>query len=174
MHGPDDGFYEGEPATLGVDIGGFRSATAVVGVTDDLRVCEVHVSTAPWGRPPASSPSPNGGRSRKSRSTRCASRPSPTAGTGAPDRLRPVRSEPRPDDSALGKPSPRDPRGKLTHPGDPELDRHVAAAVANATNRGWRFDKMNDAAQIDAAVALAMACQRVAQRPPPVKLHAWV
>jgi phage terminase large subunit-like protein len=63
--------------------------------------------------------------------------------------------------------------GLLPHPGDPDLDRHVAAAVAKATNRGWRPDKMNDAAQIDVAVALAMACMRIEQKPAPVKLHGW-
>jgi hypothetical protein len=52
--------------------------------------------------------------------------------------------------------------GLLPHPGDPDLDRHVAAA--EATDRGWRPDKMNDAAQIDAVVALAMACMRIGQK----------
>ena len=63
--------------------------------------------------------------------------------------------------------------GLLTHPGDPDLDSAVNSAVARATNRGWRLDKLNDAAQTDTAVALAMACQRVTERPPPVKLQRW-
>ena len=37
--------------------------------------------------------------------------------------------------------------GKLTHPGDTELDRHVAAAVAKQTPRGWRLDKLTKGAQ---------------------------
>lgn len=31
--------------------------------------------------------------------------------------------------------------GRLKHPGDPELDRHVAAVVCKRTGRGWRIDK---------------------------------
>lgn len=30
---------------------------------------------------------------------------------------------------------------RLRHPGHPELDLHVARAVAKATGRGWRLDK---------------------------------
>lgn len=64
--------------------------------------------------------------------------------------------------------------GKLTHPGDPELDRHVAATVARKTGRGWRIDKLGKDEQIDGVVALAMACERAEFRPEPVKLLGWI
>lgn len=46
---------------------------------------------------------------------------------------------------------------RLSHPNDERLNRHVAAAVAKDTPRGWRLDKSDRNAQIDAVVALAMA-----------------
>lgn len=52
---------------------------------------------------------------------------------------------------------------RLRHPGDPELDRHVANAVAKPTPRGWRLVKSADAAQIDGVIALAMSAERAAQ-----------
>ncbi len=51
---------------------------------------------------------------------------------------------------------------RLRHPNDPELNRHVAAAVAKQTPRGWRLDKSNRSAQIDGVVALAMALEAAA------------
>jgi hypothetical protein len=58
----------------------------------------------------------------------------------------------------------------LLHPGDPELDRHVASAVAKPTGRGWRLDKGDPSAdaQIDAVVALALAVER-ADAPAPLR-----
>jgi phage terminase large subunit-like protein len=64
--------------------------------------------------------------------------------------------------------------GKLTHPGDPDLDAHVAAAVARQTGRGWRLDKLTKEAQIDGVIALAMACERAEARPEPVRVLAWL
>ncbi len=64
--------------------------------------------------------------------------------------------------------------GRLRHPGDPDLDRHIAAAIAKTTGRGWRLDKADRTAQIDAAVALAIAVER-AQAPAPVAaFHGWL
>ena len=62
---------------------------------------------------------------------------------------------------------------KLRHPGHPELDRHVAGAVARATGRGWRLDKSSRGAQIDAVIALAMAVERAQYKPEPVRLLGW-
>lgn len=55
---------------------------------------------------------------------------------------------------------------RLHHPGDPELDAHVANAVAKATPRGWRLTKSAEAAQIDGVIALANA-PAPRYRPPP-------
>lgn len=62
--------------------------------------------------------------------------------------------------------------GRLTHPDDPELNRHIAQCVARQTPRGPRLDKRKSRDQIDAAVALAMAIDRAAQpaEPEPVLL----
>lgn len=64
--------------------------------------------------------------------------------------------------------------GKLTHPNDPELNRHVAGAVAKQTPRGWRLDKSERGAQIDAVVALAMAVERADQPAEPARLLGWL
>jgi phage terminase large subunit-like protein len=63
---------------------------------------------------------------------------------------------------------------RLRHPGDRELDAHVAAAIAKPTPRGWRLVKSSDAAQIDGAVALAMAAERASQPLPTIKFHGWI
>jgi phage terminase large subunit-like protein len=64
---------------------------------------------------------------------------------------------------------------RLRHPGDPELDRHVANAVAKPTPRGWRLVKSADSAQIDGVIALAMAAERASQpAPQPVRLLGWL
>ncbi len=65
--------------------------------------------------------------------------------------------------------------GRILHPGIAELDRHVAAAVAKPTPRGWRLVKSSDAAQIDACIALAMSAERAstpAAAPP--KILGWI
>jgi phage terminase large subunit-like protein len=64
--------------------------------------------------------------------------------------------------------------GRLRHDGDPELARHVAAAVAKDTGRGWRIDKRGRTAQVDAVVALAMALERAEQPAPKAELLGWL
>jgi phage terminase large subunit-like protein len=64
--------------------------------------------------------------------------------------------------------------GRLTHPGHPDLDRHVAQAIAKQTGRGWRLDKATRSAQIDAVVALAMAVERAEYREPEPELVGWL
>jgi phage terminase large subunit-like protein len=63
---------------------------------------------------------------------------------------------------------------RITHPNDPDLNRHVAAAVAKDGPRGWRLDKAHRAAQIDGVVALAMAVERAEHRSEPVRLLGWL
>ncbi len=64
--------------------------------------------------------------------------------------------------------------GRLTHPDHPTLNAHIAAAVAKGTPRGWRLDKSERSAQIDAAVALAMAVERADHHAQPARLAGWI
>jgi phage terminase large subunit-like protein len=57
--------------------------------------------------------------------------------------------------------------GELQHPNDPALNRHIANAVAKQTGRGWRLDRSDRTAQIDAVIALAMCVERAANKPAP-------
>jgi phage terminase large subunit-like protein len=46
---------------------------------------------------------------------------------------------------------------RIVHPGDEELDRHMALVIGRPTRRGLRVDKANETDQIDGASALLMA-----------------
>jgi phage terminase large subunit-like protein len=63
---------------------------------------------------------------------------------------------------------------RLLHPEDPQLNRHVAAAVARHGRRGWRIDKAERGENIDGVIALCMAVQVAQARPEPVKLLGWL
>jgi len=64
--------------------------------------------------------------------------------------------------------------GKLTHPNDEVLNAHVANAIAKQTDRGWRLTKSHSEDQIDAAVALAMAVERVQEPAERTQLIGWI
>jgi phage terminase large subunit-like protein len=63
---------------------------------------------------------------------------------------------------------------KLFLPPDRELARHAADAIARHRRRGWRIDKPNPRANIDAIVALAMAVERAEHKPEPIELLGWL
>jgi phage terminase large subunit-like protein len=63
---------------------------------------------------------------------------------------------------------------RLTLPDDPELARHAAEAIARHSRRGWRIDKPNPRTNTDAIIALAMAVERAEQKPEPVELLGWL
>jgi hypothetical protein len=63
---------------------------------------------------------------------------------------------------------------RLTHPDHPDLNRHVAAATAKATGRGWALAKSERSAQIDGVISLAMCCERVQAKPEPARLIGWL
>jgi phage terminase large subunit-like protein len=64
--------------------------------------------------------------------------------------------------------------GKLRHPNDQALNRHVARTIARKTERGWRIDKTKSRDQIDAVVALAMAVDRATNRAEPAEVVGWL
>ena len=171
-----------EPLVLGVDVGGSRSATAVIGVVadnDGVRVATVEI----WQ-----------GADAVLKATAYVEQL-----VAAGRRIRELVYDPMRFDSEARR-LERDhglriiewPQSetrmticsenlhrlvveqRLRHPGDAELDRHVANAVAKPTPRGWRLVKSADAAQIDGVVALAMAAERAEMSEPAPKLLGWI
>ena len=65
---------------------------------------------------------------------------------------------------------------RLRHPGDPRLDRHVAAAIARPVGaRGWRLDQAERRAPVDLAIALSMAVERAGvPQPAAASLLGWL
>lgn len=167
------------PVWLGVDVGGARAASAVVAVTKDLTVAEVHVFQGDEavmevvdtiveiaGRRPVVEVSHDPWRFRsealrleRDHGLQTVEIPMSSTRMGAAsENLHSV---------VVSK--------QLTHPNDPTLNAHVANAVAKTTPRGWRLDKSSDGAQIDALVALMIAVERADQpAPPPAKLFGWL
>jgi phage terminase large subunit-like protein len=64
--------------------------------------------------------------------------------------------------------------GRIVHGNDPQLNSHVASAIARHGRRGWRIDKANRADKIDAVVALCMAVDRLENRPAPTRLLGYL
>jgi len=64
--------------------------------------------------------------------------------------------------------------GRLTLPAHRELAQHAADAVARHSRRGWRLDKAERSANVDAVVALAMAVERAEAKPEPVRVLGWL
>lgn len=172
-----------EPLYLAVDIGGVRAASVLVGVTADLRVGHVEVFQGDdavldvsdaierlvrSGRPIAEIAYDewrfHGEAIRLEREHRLRM-------VQFPQRLERLVKAAEALHAAIVE-------RRLRHPGHPDLDRHVAAAVAKQTGRGFRLDTPPNAppeVQIDAAIALAMAVwQAVQPPPPPSKLVGWV
>ena len=63
---------------------------------------------------------------------------------------------------------------RITLPDDRELARHASEAIARHSRRGWRIDKPNPRANIDAVIALAMAVERAQEQRAPVELVGWL
>lgn len=64
--------------------------------------------------------------------------------------------------------------GRLTVPDDAELRQHVGAAIARHSRRGWRLDKAGRSDNIDAVVALCMALERAEFKIEPVAFVGWL
>ncbi len=166
----------GERVFLGVDIGGERAASAIAIVTEDLRaqaeafqgdravlevvdrvralaaICDVaELAFDPWRFQQAA-------RELEQDGMRVVEFPQSNARLiPASERLYSAIVEKR-----------------LRHRNDPQLNEHVARAVAKDTPRGWRLDKAVARDQIDAIVAVAMAVERAEQQPAPVQLLGWL
>ncbi len=63
---------------------------------------------------------------------------------------------------------------RLVVPDHPELRQHAAAAVARHGRRGWRLDKAARADNIDGVIALCMALEACEQKPAAVELVGWI
>lgn len=169
-------FEDGERVWVGVDVGGERSASAVVWVNESQHVgCAIYhgdegvlecvdlvrelagryrvaeVVFDPWRFGQAAQ------ELERERMTVVAFPQSDSRMIPASDRLyRSVTEE------------------RLTLPPDPEFARHAADAVARHSRRGWRIDKAERSSNVDGIVALAMALERAEARPEPVRLLGWV
>jgi hypothetical protein len=59
-------------------------------------------------------------------------------------------------------------------PDHDELRQHSANAIARHSRRGWRVDKPDLRTPNDGIVALAMALDRLENRPEPLRLIGWL
>ncbi len=167
---------DGEHVWLGVDVGGSRAASAVVAVTEDLRV-----ETTVFQGDGAVLEVAEHVRQLAGRYTVREIAYDPWRFRSEALRLEeaglPVVEFPQ----STTRMVPASERlyaavveRRLTHPNDPALNAHVAGAIAKQTPRGWRLDKSERAAQIDAVVALAMALERAEQPVRPARLVGWL
>lgn len=169
-------FEDGEPIVIGIDIGGERSDSAVVWVNEHLHVgCEVLsgdravLAIADVVRELA----------ERYRIAECSFDPWRAGQIGQELEQRGIRVSAFPQHDARMIPASQRlhdavVEGRLVHPDDERLNAHVASAVARHGRRGWRLDKANRADKIDAVVALAMALDRVENRPEPARLIGWI
>lgn len=167
---------DGEAVWIGVDVGGSRSASAVVMVTSDLRV-----QARTWQGDDAVLKVAEHVRELAHRFDvrevaydpwRFRSEALRLEDAGLPmvefpqSATRMVPASERLYSAVVEK--------RLQHPSDRSLNAHVAAAVAKQTQRGWRLDKSDERAQIDAVVAMAMALERAEQPQPEARLVGWI
>jgi phage terminase large subunit-like protein len=172
---------EDEPLTLGVDVGGSRSTTALVGCVADeqgVRVALVEVRTGKpavldlvasiyelvaQGRPiraiafdPMRFEAEAIRIERDLGITTISWPQSLTRMTICSERLHALIVE-----------------GRLRHAGHPTLDAHIANAIAQPTPRGWRLTKSGESAHINSAIALAIAAECAEKVPAPARFLGW-
>ena len=169
-------FTDGERIVIGIDIGGERADSAVVWINGELHVgCEV-LSRRSGGA------GDRRGRPRAGRTLHDRGVPlRPVAGRSDRPGARAARDRVSAFPQHDARMIPACQRlydaiveGRIVHGNDPQLNAHVATAVARHGRRGWRIDKANRADKIDAAVSLAMALDRLEDRPAPTRLVGWL
>jgi phage terminase large subunit-like protein len=169
-------FEDGERIVVGVDIGGERADSAVVWINERLHVgCEVLSGDR------AVLEIADVVRELAARYTivECAFDPWRAAQVGQELEQRGITVSAFPQHDARMIPASQRlydavVERRLVHPDDERLNAHAAAAVARHGRRGWRVDKANRADKIDAVVALAMALDRLENRPEPTRLIGWL
>jgi phage terminase large subunit-like protein len=158
----DASIADGEEVLLGIDIGGKRSASAIAIVTPDLRV-NVEVYQGETAVLKVFDRCLELGKRYKIRELVY----DPMRFAGEAERLKRegytmVQIPQSPgrlteiSESLLSVIVER----RLTHGNDPELNRHVANAIAVETDRGWRLSKPRETDQIDAVIAVGLAVHR--------------
>jgi phage terminase large subunit-like protein len=170
---------DGEAVWIGVDVGGSRASSAIVAVTEDLRVAYVGV----WQGDDSVLQLPDAILHLAERFTVREIAFDPWRFHSEALRLERdfgltmvdfPQSHARMTVTSEGLHHAIVQR-QLRHFGHPDLDRHVAQAVARHTGRGWRLDKADRNAQIDSCVSLAMATERAQEQPAePVRLLGWI
>lgn len=170
------GIEEGEQVWVGVDVGGSRAASAVVLVTEDLRVL-----ARTWQGDDAVLKVADHCRDLADRYTireliydpwRFRSEALRLEEAGLPvvefaqSNVRMVPASEQLYSAIIEQ--------RLKHQNDPALNGHVASAIAKQTPRGWRIDKAKATDQVDAVVALAMAVDRASTPVAPARLLGWL
>ncbi|MEJ7787885.1 MAG: terminase TerL endonuclease subunit [Solirubrobacteraceae bacterium] len=170
-------FTDGEPIWVGVDVGGERSASAVVWVNAELQVgCAIYHGNA-GVLECVQQVRDLAGRYRLREVVYDPWRFGQAAQELARERV-PVVEFPQTDVRMC----PASVRlhaaiveRRLVLPDDAELSQHAAHTVARHSRRGWRIDKAGPRDNMDAIVALCMALERVEQpAPAPARLVAWL
>ncbi len=169
-------FEDGEPIWVGVDVGGERSASAVVWVNADL-----HVGAAIYHGDGGVLECVDQVRDLAAQYSlrECIFDPW-RFGQAAQELERervPVLAFPQTDVRMV----PASIRlhaaiveQRLTLPDDRELASHAAHTLARHSRRGWRVAKASPRDNMDGIVALAMALERAEVKPEPVELIGWV
>jgi phage terminase large subunit-like protein len=170
---------DGEQVWVGLDVGGSRAATALVFLTEDLRV-----GVMTWDGEEAVLYAEAALRDLADRFNvmRCYFDPwrfgaeaLDLSAAGLPmleypqHNSRMVPASERLSAAILEQ--------RLRHPGDPVLDAHVANAVAKQTQRGARIDHpggRHASRRIDAVIALAMALAALEEQPEPARVVGWL
>ena len=172
----DPQFADGERIWVGVDVGGERSATAVVWVNDALHVgCEilhgdgaiidvadlvrdlalrfqvVELAFDPW---------------RAGQLAQELEREGMTVSVFPQNDARMMPASAVLFDAITER--------RITLPASPELAQHAAGATAQHSRRGWRISKPNSRVHIDGIIALCMAVDRHANQPAPAELLGWL
>ena len=173
----DPDFTPGEDVWIGVDVGGERSATAVVWVNDaSRRRARSTTATAASSRPSTTS-------ARSPAATTSASWSTTRGGSGRPRRnssakgmlVRRVPAARRAHDPRLARASTprssssasRSPTTPSSPATPPTRSPATPAAAGGSTSR-------TPASNIDAMIALAMAVDRAEHKPAPVELLGWL